>query len=108
MGWALSDGGLFLLSAYPFDPFCSFAIPTAIPTVMLFDPSLLGLFGPTAYSSLNDSIWSFGLCTTLLVGSFVPFIFFWASLAHLLFLGFFGPFPNSVFLWVFTNSFGFP
>ena len=99
MGWALSDGGLFLLSAYPFDPFYGFAIPTAIPTVMLFEPSLLGLFGPTAYSSLSDSIWSFGLRITLLVGSFVPFISSWASLA--LFL-------NSAFPWAFTNSFGLP
>ena len=75
---------------------------------MLFDPSLLGLFGPATYSSLNDSIWSFGLCITLLVSSFVPFIFSWAFLANLLSLGFFGPFPNSVFLWAFTNSFGLP
>ena len=33
---------------------------SAIPTMMSFDPSLLGLFRSTAYSSLNDSIWSLG------------------------------------------------
>ena len=49
-----------------------------------------------------------GFCITLLVGSFVPFISSWASLAHLLFLGFFGAFSNFAFLWTFTNSFGFP
>ena len=43
---------------------------------------------------------------TLLAGSCVPFISFWASLAHLLSLGFLGHFPNSAFPWVFTNSFG--
>ena len=76
--------------------------------MMLFDPSLLGLFEPANYSSLNDSIWSFGLCITLLVGSFVPSISFWASLAHLLFLGFLDPFLNSAFPWAFNNSFGLP
>ena len=92
----------FLQFCYHFLPFHS-----AIPTVMLFDPSLLSLFGPTAYSSLNDSIWSFGLCITLLVGSFVPFISSYASLAHLLSLGFLGHFSNFAFPWAFTNSFGF-
>ena len=89
---------------------CSHFLPChfAIPAVMLFDPSLLGLFGSAAYSSLNDSIWSFGFCITLLVGSFVPFISSWASLAHLLSLGFLGPFPNFAFPWTFTNSFGLP
>ena len=49
---------LFLLlpqSCYHFLPYHS-----VIPAVMLFNPCLLGLFGP-AYSSLNDSIWSLGL-----------------------------------------------
>ena len=73
----------FLQSCYHFLLYRS-----AIPVVMLFDPSLLSLFGPTAHSSLNDSIWSFGFCITLLVGSFVPFISSWASLARLLFSGF--------------------
>ena len=94
-------------------PFCSFlqfcyyflSFHSAISIMMLFDPSLLGLFGSVAYSSLNDSIWSFGLRITLLVGSFVPFISFWASLTHLLSLDFLGPFPNFTFLLAFTNSF---
>ena len=49
-----------------------------------------------------------GFCITLLVGSFVPFISSWASLAHLLSLGFLGPFSNSMFSWDFTNSFWLP
>ena len=93
----------FLQSCYHFLPYHSI-----IPAVMLFDPSLLGLFGPAAYSSLNDSIWSFGFCITLLVGSFVLFISSRVSLAHLLSLGFLGPFSNSAFPWAFTNSFGLP
>ena len=43
--------------------FCSFlqslrflSYHSAIPAVVLFDPSLLGLFGLVAYSSLNDSV----------------------------------------------------
>ena len=73
-------------------PYCS-----TIPTVTLFNPSLLGFFRLIAYSFLNDLVWSFGL--------------FWlhcASLAHLLSLGPFGHFPNFAFLWAFTNSFGIP
>ena len=80
---------------------------------MLFDLSLLGLFGSATYSSLNDLMRSldsyscyFGLFITLLVGSFVPFISSWASLAHLLSLGILGPFSNSVFPWAFANFFG--
>ena len=48
------------------------------------------------------------LLITLLAGSCVSFVSFWASLAHLLSLGFFGIFPNFVFPWVFTNSFELP
>ena len=95
-------------SAHSFVLFCSLAfpaIPFATPAMMLFDPSLLGLFGSTAHSPLNDSMWSFRLCIALLMGSFVPFISFWASLASLLSVGFLGPFPNSAFSWAFTNSF---
>ena len=65
---------LFLLlpqSYYHFLPHHS-----AIPAVMLFNPSLSGLFGP-AYSSLNDSIWSLGLLLHYL----------WAFLSHLFPLG---------------------
>ena len=85
-GWALLDHGLFFLQ-----PTLSLLLRSCphfllyhsvIPVVMLFDPNLLGLFEPAVYSSLNDSIWSFGLCITLLVGSFVPFISPWTSLAH--------------------------
>ena len=89
----------FLQSCYHVLPYHSI-----IPAVMLFDPSLLGLFGPAAYSSLNDSIWSFGFCITLLVGFFIPFISFWASLALFLTLRSYGllltplGFPNPITL----------
>ena len=37
------------------------------------------------------------------MGSYVPFVFPWASLAHLLALSFLDPFPNFVFSWAFTG-----
>ena len=99
-GWALLDCRLFFLqpTLLPLPRSCPHFLPYhfAILVVMFFDLSLLDLFGPAAYSSLNDLIWSFGLCITLLVGSFVPFISFWASLAHQLSLALFS---NSAFLW---------
>ena len=59
-GWALLDYGLFflLLTLLLLLRSCSHFLQYhfAILAVMLFDPSLLGLFGPAAYSSLNDSI----------------------------------------------------
>ena len=42
------------------------------------------------------------------MGSCVPFVFLWASSAHLLALGFLGPFPNFVFPWAFTGFVGLP
>ena len=42
------------------------------------------------------------------MGSCVPFVFPWASSAHLLALGFLGPFPNFVFPWAFTGFVGLP
>ena len=79
---------------------------SAIPAVMSFGPSLLEFFGPAACSSLNDLAWSLGfIFVTLLAGSCVPFISSWASLAHLLSLGFLRLFPNSTLPWSFTNSF---
>ena len=75
-GWALLDCRLFFLqpTLLPLPRSCPHFLPYhfAILVVMFFDLSLLDLFGPAAYSSLNDLIWSFGLCITLLVGSFVP------------------------------------
>ena len=47
-----------------------------------------------------------GSFITLLAGFSVPFASSWASLAHLLSLGFLGSFPNSAFPWAFTNFFG--
>ena len=42
------------------------------------------------------------------MGSRVPFVFPWASLAHLLALDFLGPFTNFVFPWAFTGFIGLP
>ena len=50
---------------------------SVIPAVMLFDPSLLGLFGHAAYSSLSDSIGHLGFVLQCL----------WAFLSHLFPLG---------------------
>ena len=110
--------GLCLIVGFSFfsSLFCSFLQScyhfllhySAIPAVMSFGPSLLGFFGPAACSSLNDSAWSLSFFfVTLLAGSWVPFISSWASLAHLLSLGFLGLFPDSMFPWAFTNFFGF-
>ena len=62
---------------------------------MLFNPSLLGFFGPTAYSSLNDSIWSldsyscyFGLFFfNIACGLLYPIYFFLGILGSFAFLG---------------------
>ena len=51
------------------------------------------------YLWLNIVIWAFSV--VLLAGSCVPFVFSWASLAHLLSLGFLGPFPNFAFPYAF-------
>ena len=66
--------------------------------------------GPLWACHLFFSQWlsmAIGSFITLLADSNVPFASSWAFLAHLLFLGFLDPFPNSVFPWVFTNFFGF-
>ena len=42
------------------------------------------------------------------MGSCVPFVFHWASLAHLLALGILDLFTNFVFPWAFTDFIGFP
>ena len=41
------------------------------------------------------------------MGFYVPFVFPWASLTHLLALGFLSPFTNFVFPWAFTGFIGF-
>ena len=63
------------------------------------------LFEPAVYSFPNGLTrpWVF-----LIMGSYVPFVFPWASLAHLLALGFLDPFTNFVFPWVLLISLGFP
>ena len=100
-------------------PFWSYHF--AVPAMVLFDQCLLGLFWAccmfisqlvtmTQYSHWIYTSCYFGLSwpITLLVGSFGPFLPPWASLAHSLSLGILGPFSNSAFTWVFTNSFRLP
>ena len=110
-GWALFDYGLSFIqpvlvlffAVLYFLPYHS-----VIPAVMSYDPSLLGFFGPTACSSLNDSVWLLGFLLHYLrapvsylfpLGHPWPICFPWASLAL---------FPNSAFPWYFTNSFRLP
>ena len=69
-GLLLLGAGLCLIVGFAFfSPlFCSFLQScyhfllhySAILAVMSFNPSLLSFFGPAAYSSLNDSVWSLG------------------------------------------------
>ena len=67
---------------------------------MSFDPSLLGLFGLAAYSSLNDSIWSldsysyyFGLFFYYIACRLLcPIYFFFDILSPFAFLGYHWPF----------------
>ena len=104
-GRALFNCGLLLLQ-----PVLLF-LPTILlpfPAVMLFNPSLLGLFGPTACSFLNDSVWPLGFLLhhlrapvshLFLLGHPWPIYFPWVSLALFLTLHSYG---------LFTNSFGLP
>ena len=58
-GLALFDSGFFFLqpTLLLLSAVLHFLLHySAIPAVMLFDPSLLGLFRSVAYSSLNDSV----------------------------------------------------
>ena len=77
--------------------FCSFYSLATIPVIPLYHsccdvtwPVLAGLFSLDLYLCYFGFFWPI----TLLVGFFVPFLSSWASLAHLLFLGIIGPFPN--------------
>ena len=80
--------------------------PTILPCHSCCNNLILpGLFRSAVYSFPNSLTrpWAF-----LPMGSCVPFVFPWASLAHLLALGFLGPFTNFVFPWAFTDFIGFP
>ena len=70
IGLLLSRVGPYLIVGFSsFSPFFALFVVLlpflpyhfAILTVVLFDPCLLSLFGPTACSSLNDSMWSLHL-----------------------------------------------
>ena len=70
------------------------------------DLILLGLFRPTVYSF---SQW-LGMTTgfSYLFAPVSLLSFSWASLVHLLSLGFLGPLANSAFPWAFINFIGLP
>ena len=74
--------------------------------IVYFNPA-----GPLWACRLSFSQWpsiAIGSFTTSLAGSYIPFVFPWASQARLLSLGFLGPFLNFAFPWVFTEFFGLP
>ena len=81
---------------------------SAIPAVGSFDPCLLGLFGPAAYSSLNDLIWSLDLYLCYFRLFFTNYIACELLCPISFFLGILGPFSNSAYPWDFTNSFRLP
>ena len=70
------------------------------------DSILLGLFRPAVYSFPQWLGMATGFSYLWAPASLLSF--FWASLAHLLSLGFLGPFTNSAFPWAFTNFIGLP
>ena len=98
--FSLGSAGLwaFLPSTYFFIPSiaCYHFLPHHYATLatMLFDPILLGPFGPTIYPSPNDSAWSLvlflrglrALVSHFLIGHPWPICFSWASLAFFLIL----------------------
>ena len=126
IGFLLSRAKPYLIVGFPlFSPFFTPSIillsllpcHSTIPTVVLFNLCLLGLFW--AYCMLFSQ-WSSMVIGSILMlpwaflihyiacGLLVPFLSQWTSLSHLLSLGILSPFSNSTFPWVFTNSFGLP
>ena len=119
-GWALFDYGLSFIQPVLLLFFAVlYFLPyhSVIPAVMSYDPSLLGFFGPTACSSLNDFVWLLGFLLHYLrapvsylfpLGHPWPICFPWASLALFLTLrsheilltplGFLGPITLSFIL----------
>ena len=101
----------FLSSAHYFAPFSSIAFPAVPFCYFCCDVIRPKPAGPLWVCCLFFSQWLsmvFRLFIKLLASSCVPFISSWSSLAHLLSLGFLGPFPNFAFPWDFTNSFRLP
>ena len=93
---------------HPFS--CYHLLPhhSIIPTTKLFASILLSLFRPTIYSSPNGPVRPLGFFITSLAGSYVSFVFPWASQAHLLSSGFLDLFLNFAFSWAFIEFFGLP
>ena len=104
-GWALLDVGLCLLSIYSLTAIISCHITLSFLLWHLFETILLYPFGSAIYSFPSGLVWP--LVFYYITCEFLcPIVFSWSSLARLLFLGFLGPFPNSVFPWTFTNFIG--
>ena len=112
-GRALLDCGLFFLQPTPFVPFCSLAIVSYRTTLSFL---LWHYLTPACWASL-------GLLLILILMTQCGHLGFvlhclWALLSHLFSLrhpwlicfpwGLLGPFSNSAFPWVFTNSFRLP
>ena len=94
---------------------------SAIPAMMLLDPSPLSFFGLAAYSSLNDLVWSLGFLlhclrapmSHFLLGILGPFTFLGHSRPFLILcshgllltpLGFSGPITLSFIFWAYGFS----
>ena len=97
----------------------AFLQPTLFPATISYNTTLSFLLR----SCLPQSCWALWACRlffsqrpttaigsfiTSLAGSCVPFVFSWASLTHLLSLGFLSFFLNFAFSWAFTEFFGLP
>ena len=106
--WTLLDGGLCFSLAYPFSCYPLLPYYSIIPAMKSFASILLGLFGPAVLFFSQWPSTAIGPFITSLAGSYVPFVFPWASWARLLSLGFLDPFLNFAFPWAFTKSFRLP
>ena len=109
----LGAGPCLIVGALPF--FCPHFFLLPSPAILLYHSCCeivyLNPVGPFCACLLFFSQWpntAIGTFITSLVGSCIPFVFSWASLAHLLSLDFLGPFLNFAFLWAFTEFFELP
>ena len=111
--WALLNGGLCFFLAYPFSCYHLLPYHSIILVAKLFASILLGLFGPTVYSSPNGLVrplvlllhqWWAPVSNLFSLGHPGPVYFPWASSAlfltlhfHGFFIEFFGhPRPNYI------------
>ena len=126
IGLLLLRAGPYLIVGFPL--FSQFSAPSVtllsflpyhfvIPAVVLFDPCLPGLFWAycmfffqwlsIVIGFILILLWAF-LIHYIACGLICPISFFLDILGPFASLGILGPFSNSTFPWVFTNSFGLP